>query len=89
MFASGGGGAGFSAVQSMAEPWQRATAVAVVVLTTALVGFGIGPVIVGMLSDYLTQHQGKDALRPALLVTTLCFLWSSVHYFLGARGIPK
>jgi hypothetical protein len=46
-----GGGVALSALQTYVEPHRRATAVAILLLTSSLQGLGLGPVAVGAISD--------------------------------------
>ncbi|MEM7708728.1 MAG: MFS transporter [Pseudomonadota bacterium] len=78
-------GPAFSAVQSLAEPSMRATAAAFVLLISAILGQGLGPVLVGVLSDTLAGSLGDLALATALSVSTAAFAWSAVHVYLGSR----
>jgi hypothetical protein len=57
-----------AAIQSVAEPRVRATAVAIVMFVSALVGQGGGPTIVGMMSDAFAGIAGAESLRLALSV---------------------
>jgi hypothetical protein len=54
-----------------------------------IVGLGFGPLTVGALSDYLTNHThlGADALRYALLSTTLVIPWAAIHFFRAERSL--
>ncbi|MEM8981507.1 MAG: MFS transporter [Pseudomonadota bacterium] len=78
-------GPAFSAVQSLAEPNIRATAAALVLLISAIVGQGLGPVVVGALTDMLSATLGDLALTVVLSVSTAAFAWSAIHIFLGSK----
>ncbi|MCH2170635.1 MFS transporter [Myxococcota bacterium] len=80
-------GNGHAVVQGLARPNMRATAAAMSVLITSGVGFGIGPVIIGWISDRLAPTHGDAALGYALLVGVLPYLWSAVHNLLAARTL--
>ena len=60
----------FSTLQDLVAPEARATAVAVVSLAGVLVGQGLGPLIVGALSDALSTAQASGAapLRTAMTI---------------------
>ena len=82
------GPATFAVVQGVADVSMRATAAALLLLITNLIGGGIGPYVVGALSDLLLDRFGVDSLRYSLLVVALFFgTWSSLHYLLGARSL--
>jgi predicted MFS family arabinose efflux permease len=74
-----------AAVQNMATGGMRAQAAAMPLLIITLVGLGIGPQMVGIISDALRQHVGEESLRYALLfnivpssLAALCF-WRASH----------
>jgi MFS family permease len=62
----------FSTLQDLVAPQARATALAVVSLVSVLVGQGLGPLLVGFLSDVL-QVQGQNAagLRTGMTVVAM------------------
>ncbi|MGH8517650.1 MAG: MFS transporter, partial [Panacagrimonas sp.] len=78
----------FAAVQSLADPAMRALAAALLLMIGSLVGLGLGPVLVGVLSDALQPALGAQSLRFALLVIVPLLLWSSAHYFAASRTLP-
>lgn len=75
-----GGGVALSALQSFAEPRRRATAVALTMFASSLIGLGLGPLGVGMASDALAASAGEGSLRYALLASTLTLLWAAFHF---------
>ena len=76
---------GMASVQSVAEPHQRATAVAIVMFCSAILGQGLGPTAIGITSDLLTPSLGSDGLRWALVFSLVLFAWSWVHFMVAAR----
>ena len=78
-------GPGMAAVQSLAEPQQRATAVAFVMLTSAILGQGLGPFLIGFGSDLLTPSFADDGLRWSMIFSLTIFVWSFVHFMIAAR----
>ena len=77
----------YSAVQTLTEPSMRATAAALLLLAGSLVGLGLGPVLVGWLSDVLRPAHGAESLRLALLIIVPLYLWSTTHYFVASRTL--
>lgn len=71
----------FGVVQSLAPPWARATASAMVLLVLSLVGQSTGPLLIGMTSDALSVTQGPSALRLALCAVIPIQLWSAYHFY--------
>ena len=77
----------FAMVQSLVDPRMRAVAAALLLLVMNLIGLGLGPVVIGILSDALQAAHGADSLRLALLVVPPVYLWSAYHYEAAARTI--
>jgi predicted MFS family arabinose efflux permease len=78
----------FAMTQSLVLPHMRALASAILLFIINLVGLGLGPWFVGMLSDALKPTYGVDAIRYALLGTIVVgAIWSSLHYALAARTL--
>ena len=80
----------FAVAQGLADIRMRAMAAALLLLITNLIGGGIGPQAVGIMSDYLAAGYQQDSLRYSLLAVSLVFgLWSSLHYFLAGKTIRR
>jgi MFS family permease len=58
----------FSTIQILVPDRMRATSVALFTLFSVLIGMGLGPLSVGLLSDGLSNILGSEALRFALLI---------------------
>jgi len=60
-------GPALAVVQSAAPPRMRATAIALVILVINLIGYGLGPPVMGALSDYFAgQNLAALGLAPSL-----------------------
>lgn len=77
----------FAIVQSAVAPSMRALAAAMLLLVVSLVGFGLGPLLIGRLSDALAASHGPDSLRVALFVVPVLYAWSACHYYAAARAL--
>lgn len=75
-------GLGHAVMQGLVKPRMRALTSATALFVMNLVGFGLGPVVLGLLSDAL---GGEAQIRYALLCLIACLVWSSLHYALGSR----
>jgi MFS family permease len=65
-------GPAYAAVQGLVQPNSRATASAVMLFCSNLIGLGMGPVAVGLLSDTLAVTMGDAAsIKWSMLVFTL------------------
>lgn len=80
------GGVALAAVQSYAEPFRRATALAILGLTSSLLGLGLGPVAVGVMSDLLVPAFGVESLRYALILIGCMPIWGAFHLWLASRS---
>jgi hypothetical protein len=74
-------------VQSLAEPASRATAAAFLLFLVNVIGLGLGPLAVGVLSDLLSVSFGSNSLRMALLMVPPLCVWGAHHYYCAARII--
>jgi predicted MFS family arabinose efflux permease len=77
----------FAMAQAVAAPRMRAQASAVVLLTVNVIGQGLGPWLIGMLSDALSAALGSDGLRFALFAAVACAPWAALHSALAARTL--
>ena len=77
-------------VQSLAGPRRRAVAAAVYLFLSNMISMGLGPLLVGFISDELQSTLGNDALRYSLLI--LCSgasCWAALHLFLATRTVRQ
>jgi MFS family permease len=76
--------------QGLVRLRMRALASAILLFLINLIGLGLGPQVVGILSDWLTPVHGANGIRYALLSVVIAgSLWSSFHYFLAARTLRR
>ncbi len=71
----------FAMIQHLAPVRLRATWAALSLLTINLIGLGLGPFLVGQLSDWLKPTMGAESLRYAMLTVALLTPWAIVHYW--------
>jgi predicted MFS family arabinose efflux permease len=79
----------FALLQRLVAKEMRATTLAVVMLLANLLGMGLGPQIVGVLSDRLRPTLGNESLRYAMLVMSLTALWAAYHFCCAGRTVEK
>lgn len=77
----------FAVNQSVVREDMRATAVALLLFFSVLLGMGLGGLSVGLLSDLLASVYGPDSLRYALIALTPAFIWSATHFWLASRTV--
>ena len=79
----------FALMQRLVGADVRATAVAIVMLFANLIGMGLAPQLVGILSDALAPHLGTDSLRYAMLLMSSASLWSAYHFWQVGRTVAE
>ena len=70
---------------SLVSPGIRALTSAILFFILNLIGLGLGPTFLGMVSDFLKPQFGVDSLRYAMMIAFSGYLWSAVHYFMAAK----
>lgn len=83
-------GPAIAVVHGLAENGMRAMASALLFLVINIVGLGLGPVAIGLLSDAFIPVFGADALRYALFVLVCSSALASVFcFFMAGRWITQ
>ena len=82
-------GPSIAMVQTLSPVQMRAVSSAVKMLCLNLIGLGLGPLLVGVLSDLLNPLYGEDALSVALAYFSLVGLWGALHFWLCGRALAK
>ena len=77
----------FSQTQGISALRMRAVAAGILFFILNIIGLGLGPQLVGILSDVLNPEYGDESLRYALLICSLVYLWAAVHYFISGRHL--
>ncbi len=78
----------FAMLQDLVDPSVRATALAIVALSGVVLGQGLGPVLVGFLSDRWSSNRGDaEGLRLAMTVVALVNFLTIGEFWLLARRI--
>ncbi|MES2900287.1 MAG: MFS transporter [Pseudomonadota bacterium] len=77
-------------IQDLVQPQARATASAIVGVAGVIIGQGMGPLLVGVLSDaFQTTGGGVDGLRLAMSCVALINLLTGLFFWLAARRIEQ
>jgi predicted MFS family arabinose efflux permease len=74
-------------IQTLSPVNMRAVASAIKMLCLNLIGMGLGPLVVGALSDVLTPYYGESALQVAMACFTVVGLWGALHLWLCGRAL--
>ncbi len=78
----------FAMTQALVPARMRAVASAILLFILNMIGLGLGPLCVGVVSDLLEPRFGVTSIRWALLgVVASCASWSVLHYLLAARTL--
>jgi predicted MFS family arabinose efflux permease len=80
-------GPSFAMSQGLAPVRMRAVATSLVLFAQTLIGLGLGPFLVGVVSDHLKPTVGDHSLSFGLVTVGLVNVWAAVHYFRGARTL--
>lgn len=77
----------FAMVQTLARPDARAFTASLLLGLTNLVGVGVGPMAVGLLSDAWSDEYRAGSLRIGLMIAPPLWIWAAFHYEAAARRI--
>ena len=73
---------------SLVPPAMRALTSAILFLVLNMIGLGLGPLTVGLLSDFYAGYFGNESLRYAMLTVAVLSAPAIVLFFLAARHLP-
>ena len=82
-------GPAFGTIQNLAPMRMRALASAILLFILNIIGLGLGPFLVGVLSDLLSDSYGQESLRYAILIATGAYFWAGAHFLLAGRTIRE
>ena len=74
---------------TLVSPSMRAMASAILFFILNLIGLGLGPLTVGLISDALSPTLGSDSLRYAIAAVSLVGLLSMVCFYIAASKLPR
>lgn len=79
----------FAYLHSRVEPHMRPMATAIFLFCFNLIGVGIGPTLIGLLSDTVFALAGVRSIAYSLLTVQIVGLWAAWHYWQVVREIPS
>jgi predicted MFS family arabinose efflux permease len=82
-------GPSFGTIQNLAPTRMRAMASALMLFILNIIGLGLGPFLVGVLSDLLSGTFGIDSLRYAILIATVAYFWAAAHFVIAGKTIRQ
>ena len=75
----------YAAIQTLTPSHLRSQASALLLLLLNLIGMGLGPLVVGALSDLLAPALGAQSIRYAMLISLVTVLIGSTLYWMGGN----
>jgi predicted MFS family arabinose efflux permease len=82
-----GDGPLFAVIQTLVPARLRAMSIALIYLVANLVGMGLGPFAIGLLSDALRPWAGERSLRYALVAFCPVYLWAMWHLWRASETV--
>jgi MFS family permease len=80
---------GYAMALSLAPAELRGTTTAVMQVSSNLLGYGVGPQLIGVLSDAFKAYSGADSLRHGLTIFVFINLWAAAHMLRAAYWIRR
>jgi MFS family permease len=78
----------YAAIHAVCGSRRRAMAIAIMLFSATLFGAGVGPLMIGAISDALNAVYGANALRYALIAVAPLVLVTSGCFYLMGRAMP-
>ncbi len=79
----------YATIQGLAQIRMRSVAAALMLFILNMIGLGLGPLSIGMASDWLAPVYGAESLRYALAGVTLVSLLAVAFYFLAGMTLRE
>ncbi|MBI2994206.1 MAG: MFS transporter [Gammaproteobacteria bacterium] len=74
----------------IAGPRRRAISAALFLFMNSVIGLGLGPLVVGVISDIFSEEYGNNSLRYSILTLVLVAnTWAALHFYLGGRHLRE
>ena len=74
----------FAATMAVARVRSRAVATAILIFCAALLGQAVGPLIIGVLNDFLEPQFGASAIRYSMLIVAAGPIFSGIFFLVAA-----
>ncbi|MFK7978745.1 MAG: MFS transporter, partial [Saprospiraceae bacterium] len=78
-------GPSIAVTHNLIDAKKRALASAILFLVLNFIGLGLGPVAIGIISDYLSADYGAESLRYAFTITWITGTISLILFYLGSK----
>jgi predicted MFS family arabinose efflux permease len=76
-------------LHTLVKPEMRSLSSAILLFINNIFGLGLGPLSVGLLSDWLSPTYGPQGLGYGLAIMSIFGLWGSAHYLLAGRTLRE
>jgi predicted MFS family arabinose efflux permease len=80
-------GPAYAMAQVLVPVRMRARSIAILLFILNVIGYGLGPPVVGLISDWLTPAVGTDSYRYAMLCTVVTALIGAFCYWRASRTL--
>ncbi len=80
-------GPSFAATQSLVPAHMRAIAAAVLLFIINIIGLGLGPQVIGIISDLLYPTFASESLRYSLVIVAVLNLVAAIHYWKAGKTL--
>lgn len=82
-------GPSLALIQTLSPIPMRAVSSAINMFCLNLIGMGLGPLTLGLLSDILTPLYGDSGIQIALASFSILGLWGAIHFVLCGKALAK
>lgn len=73
--------------QGLVTPRNRALSVAIILFLLNFVGMGMGPTVIGIMSDIFQVEHGTNSLRISFSIMLLAYLGAGILLMIGAKHV--
>jgi hypothetical protein len=80
-------GPSVAVLHNRVSPHLQPVASAILALLMNLIGLGLGPLFVGVMSDWVFAAQGASSLRYALVALQIAGVLGALHFYAAGRHL--
>jgi MFS family permease len=82
-------GPSIAVLHDRVSPHLQPVASAMLALLMSLIGLGLGPLFVGVMSDWAFAAHRASSLRYALVVLQIAGIWGALHFYAAGRHLGQ
>jgi predicted MFS family arabinose efflux permease len=75
--------------QSLVGARMRSLASGILLFVINIIGYGLGPLLAGFITDQLEPAYGNHSIAYSLLIMSVFNVWAVVHYWLAGNGLKE